>query len=284
MIRKACALLTLLSLSCLHAELHSQVSADQSDSQEENLFPTYQKLFTQKLREVVHDCIDKEPPSVRSGFLISALSLYRKKVINLIKKGADPNVCFLIDSKGSCPQKNPSSSSVSLVQIAIERNDVDLLEFLLKWGASPNYLPGNFTSPLERAVRHGERKAVSLLLKYGASMDEKMLFGEILSEMHAGGGIPVGDGTFLKVRRLPGVYYRPPGLAVAMVKLLVLHGADITSNTFHFERVQNDLDIPRESRATQLLINYLKQAKKEALARQEAKKESCCNCNNSNNQ
>ena len=291
MIRKSFAVLTLLSLSCLHAERFPSDSDDRdswlmqiavnkpkfssdSGSQKESLPLADSVLDTQRLRQVINKCMCNDVnrrkcgEGTRFGHTV-LLPGYRQEIIYLIKEGADPNVVF---------SENPYSTGGSgfcLTDIAVEHNDVGLLEFLLNQGANPNRLPGNLYSPLEQAMRHGNLKAVSLLFKWGAKLEKEVIF-KLASDIYR-----------------DDKYIENPGLTVRMLELLVRYGgADVLSKNNNNETLLEEArrpllfnkDDPRANRVQQLLINYFKQAEEKALAQQKATKESCCNCNNSNNQ
>lgn len=65
-----------------------------------------------------------------------------------------------------CEIKGPYS-----LVAAINDNSVELLEFLLKLGISPNCKLDNYYSPLSKAAREGKIEIIDLLVKYGANLE-----------------------------------------------------------------------------------------------------------------
>ncbi|AQK96969.1 Potassium channel AKT1 [Zea mays] len=108
----------------------------------------------------------------------------------LLEHGADPNAR---DSEGKvplwealCEKQNPvvellvqsgaglSSGDVALYAcVAVEENDPELLENIIRYGGNVNSSMKDGTTPLHRAVCDGNVQMVELLLEHGADIDKQ---------------------------------------------------------------------------------------------------------------
>lgn len=85
-----------------------------------------------------------------------------KEIVDLfIENGADINL---------------TTSGITDLMYACMRNDVNVVEALLKYGADPNIEDDCGQTALHMACSNGNRKNVELLLKYGANKDAKDIF------------------------------------------------------------------------------------------------------------
>ena len=245
MIRKKIAFLMLLSLSCLHVTPYSWASGMYYPPGRTQVL-TDSKFHTQRLREVTENCMKNDADRKKGGEEArigdTVLSdQYRKEIIGLIKKGADPDIVFYEDPYSRDHKR------WSLVEIAAAHDQRIFLKFLLDQGASSNRLSGNSRSPLERAVDAGSLRAVRLLLERGADLEGGLLFRLATH----------------KYRLLK--YIEKPGLTVAMAELLMHYGANVLSrNSFGqtpVEVAQERIDYnndPKDNRSKKLLIECLK--------------------------
>lgn len=255
--KKPVAFLTLLSLFCLHVTPYSWASGIYYPSSTQVL--TDSKFHTQRLREVTENCMKNDADrkkmgtATRVGHTILS-DKYREEIIDLIEKGADPNIVFYEDPYSRDKKR------WSLVEIAAARNRSKFLKFLLDQGASSDRLPGNSRSPLERAVDAGSLRAARLLLERGADLEDGLIFRLATH----------------KYRLIE--YIKKPGLTVAMAELLMHYGAKALSrNSFGqtpVEVAQKRIDYnndPKDNRSKELLIASLKKAENAALYQQRAK-------------
>ncbi len=258
--KKSAAFLTLLSLSCLHFALYSRASGGYYHQNRAQVL-TDSKFHTQQLKGVAEQCMKNDADRKERGMKIrvghTILSdRRREEIIDLVEKGADPDIVFYYEDPHSKKRE-----TWSLVEIAAAHNRSRFLRFLLEQGANPNRLPGNLSSPLERAVDAGSLRAARLLFEWGADQEGGLIFR-------------LATHTYRLHK-----YIKKPGLTAAMAELLIRYGANVLSRNscrqtpveVAQERIYYENNNPKDNRSKKLLIASLVKAENAALHQQRAK-------------
>jgi len=115
---------------------------------------------------------------IRNGADINFINDQRESLILRATITSNYKVISHLGSRGVDLNK-PDANGALPVHIATVRNDTKAIELLGKYGADLN--PINFVSPLSLAVTQGNIPTIEMLIKCGASLDEKSDEGSLLS-------------------------------------------------------------------------------------------------------
>ena len=104
-------------------------------------------------------------------------------------------VKLLLESGAVAEEKYASYGSP--LSIAFDNNDINIVELLLKYGASPNFYIGDRTL-LHKAVCNGNINMVELLLLSGADVNAKFLLPNQGIREYDGGSTPIDIAVYQK--------------------------------------------------------------------------------------
>jgi len=147
-------------------------------------------------------------------------------VLHFAAEHGDPEIVKWLLDKGAFFDTADSKYNTPLIRACVPQSNAKVMKILLKKGADPNRVSHNGRTPLMYASHLGHKDEVELLIKYGARIDDRTIFGNTALHYACGWG---------NIKS-----YRPN---VEVVRFLLQKGAD---RSIQDSQDKTPLDIAKE--------------------------------------